>query len=55
MESSVKVGAFVSFLPFLISGAGGVIKGLGVTFLIWMGMRFSLVFLLLIFLIESDL
>ena len=50
MESSLTVGASVSFLPFLISRAGGVIEGLGVPFLLWMGMRFSLVFLLLIFL-----
>ena len=49
MESSVIVGAFVSFVPFLISGARGVIEGLGVPFLLWMGLRFSLVFLLLIF------
>ena len=51
MESSVIVGEFVSFLPFLISRARGVIEGLGVPFLIWMGMHFPLVFLLLIFLI----
>ena len=51
MESSLTVGASVSFLPFLISQAGGVVEGLGVPFLLWMGMRFSLVFLLLIFLI----
>ena len=51
MESSMTVGAFVSSLPFLISGVEGVIEGLGVPFLLWMGMRFSLVLLLLIFFI----
>ena len=51
MESSLTIDASVSFLPFLISRAGGVIEGLGVPFLLWMGMRFSLIFLLLIFLI----
>ena len=51
MESSVTVGEFVLFLPFLISRAGGVIEGLGVPFLLCMGMHISLVFLLLIFLI----
>ena len=51
IESSLTVGAFFSFLPYLISRARGVIEGLGVPFLLWMGMRFSLVFLLLIFLV----
>lgn len=51
MESSLTVGASVSFLLFLISRARGIIEGLGVPFLLWMGMHFSLVFLLLIFLI----
>ena len=50
MESSLTLGASVFFLPFLISRVGGVNEGLGVPFLLWMGMRFSLVFLLLIFL-----
>ena len=50
MESSLTVGASVSFLPFLISRARGVIEGLGVPFLLWTAMRFSLVFLLLLFL-----
>ena len=51
MESSLTIGASISFLPFLISRAGGVIEGLGVPFLLGMEMHFSLVFLLLIFLI----